>query len=534
MASPAQTRLEAAQIAQTVRQFFLLHSECELLEADGSTMLLGGEASGYSLETQGGGIVAHWWSPAYNLVRRIESAHVRGNHLRLSCRRMGQSRSQTVWLRPRAAGKNINQDREGFRHQLLAAIRQSWPEWKARNCGSISAPWIKVILESGDKFMAVLAAGPRENRAAHETALTQLLIWRHSLQLRPPRKIPAGWHLIFPDPNQDLAAGPKPSSAVLPESAYISAWKTAALRISGLRHDRPLQLWLFTPGKPLLQPEPVPLPALVSQIGRAPDFSQEFSAAARELAQQAEAICPSVKLARDNCGGACLQLHGLEIARQARGWERSEAEFVFGLGGGEQSPLTAENWPLFQHWVSRLCQFRRARPDNMGTQLPEEIHERNLWYTAQPEAWLQTLLRENLGALDPDWNPDRIYSQVVVSVAGDSGRLDLLLLDRAGRICILELKTSEDADFPLQALEYWLRIRQLHRDGRLQAAGYFPGWELAPSAPRLYLIAPALRRHPAHEILLAEISAEVPITQLLLNENWRSGPRLIERRERRC
>ena len=529
MASPAQTRLEAASIAQTVRQFFLLHPDCALFEADGSSMFLGGEACGYSLETQAGWVVAHWWSPAYNIVRRIESATMRGSHLRLLCRRMGQSRSQAVWLRPRAAGKNISQDREEFRLQLLAAIRQHWPEWKARICGPTSSPWTKVLLESGGQFMAVLATGPCENRAAHDAALTQLLLWRHSLQTRPPRRIPAGWHLIFPDTSPEMTDGLESSPVVLPQSA----WKTAALRISGLRKDRPIQLWLFSHERPLSQPEPLPLPALVSQIGRASDSSREFSATARELAHRAEAICPSVKLERDGSGGACLQLHGLEIARQARGLERGEAEFVFGLGGEEQSPLTAENWPLFQHWISQLCQFRRAKPDSLGAMFPQDVHERNIWYTTQPEAWLQSLLRNDLGNLDPDWNPDRVYSQVVVSVAGDAGRLDLLLLNRAGRICILELKTSEDADFPLQALEYWLRIRQLHRDGRLQAAGYFPGRELAPAAPLLFLIAPALRRHPAHEILLAEISAEVPLTQLLLNENWRAGPRLIERRERR-
>lgn len=533
MASPAPSQLEAAQIAQIVRQFFLLHPDCELLEADGSSMFLGGEASGYSLETQAGSVVAHWWSPAYNLVRRIESAQVKGNHLRLLCRRMGQSRSQVVWLRPWAEGKNISRHREEFRHQLLAAIRQFWPEWKARICGPVSSAWTKVLLESGEKFMAILATGPCENRAAHDASLTQLLLWRHSLQTRPPRRIPAGWHLIFPDASPDVTTAPDSSSAVLPEPEYSSAWKTAALRISGLRNDHPIQLWLFSPGRPLSQPEPLPLPALVSQIGRAPDSNREFSHAAKDLAHQAEALCPAVKLERDGSGGACLQLHGLEIARQARGLERGEAEFVFGLGAGEQSPLTPENWPLFQHWLSQLCQFRRARLSGMGAVLPPDAGERNLWYTTQPEAWLQSLLRDDLAALDPDWNADCVYAQVVVSVAGDAGRLDLLLLDRTGRLCILELKISEDADFPLQALEYWLRIRQLHRDGRLQAAGYFPGRELAAAPPRLFLIAPALRRHPAHEFLLAEISAEVPLTQLLLNENWRAGPRLIERRERR-
>ena len=48
--------------------------------------------------------------------------------------------------------------------------------------------------------------------------------------------------------------------------------------------------------------------------------------------------------------------------------------------------------------------------------------------------------------------------------------LDLLTLDRNARLVVLELKADEDLHLPLQALDYWMRVRALNAD-RQPAAG---------------------------------------------------------------
>ena len=49
--------------------------------------------------------------------------------------------------------------------------------------------------------------------------------------------------------------------------------------------------------------------------------------------------------------------------------------------------------------------------------------------------------------------------------ASDRGVIDLLAVERGGRLAVLELKASEDIHLPLQALDYWIRVKW-HLDAR--------------------------------------------------------------------
>src|ERR1700679_2336622 len=98
--------------------------------------------------------------------------------------------------------------------------------------------------------------------------------------------------------------------------------------------------------------------------------------------------------------------------------------------------------------------------------------------------------------------------------------LDLLTLDGTGRLTVIELKADEDLHLPMQALDYWIRVRALNADRQrspisdrplsaFEREGYFPGCEVSPLPPRLLLAAPALRIHPATLRVLRYISPEV-------------------------
>jgi hypothetical protein len=108
--------------------------------------------------------------------------------------------------------------------------------------------------------------------------------------------------------------------------------------------------------------------------------------------------------------------------------------------------------------------------------------------------------------------------------------LDLLTVSRAGRLAVIEVKADDDLHLPLQALDYWIRVRQLHEEGAFQRHGYFRGIELSKQAPLLYLVAPAFRIHPATDTLLKHLSPEIPWEVIGVNEDWRKGIRVILRK----
>jgi hypothetical protein len=93
------------------------------------------------------------------------------------------------------------------------------------------------------------------------------------------------------------------------------------------------------------------------------------------------------------------------------------------------------------------------------------------------------------------------------------------------------LKADEDIHLPLQGLDYWSRVSWRHSRGEFQKFGYFTGGELSAQAPLLYLVAPALRVHPATDVLLRYLAPEIDCTLVGIDERWRHGVRRIFRKK---
>ena len=223
-------------------------------------------------------------------------------------------------------------------------------------------------------------------------------------------------------------------------------------------------------------------------------------------------------------------LYGLEFARVRHGAVANsfarQNEITFGAGANETA-LTEDTEPLFTELVGRLLASRHPQ----GSM-------RDPLYRLQPERWLESVLRQELLEIEPGIVPGHVYSQVPAFAAGDRGMLDLLTVDRSGRLLVIELKADEDLHLPLQGLDYWLRVRKLQGDyaqtggaNTLRRHGYFPGVELADLPPRLHFIAPALRIHPANETVLRYLSPEVEWTLIALDEHWRERRSVIFRKQ---
>ena len=104
--------------------------------------------------------------------------------------------------------------------------------------------------------------------------------------------------------------------------------------------------------------------------------------------------------------------------------------------------------------------------------------------------------------------------------------LDLLCVTRSQRLAILELEATENIDLPLQAADYWSRFRRHQAHGDIARYGHFPGIELQPAPPIVYIVAPALRFHSSTETLLRHLTPEMEIVRIGLSESWRRSIRV--------
>jgi len=228
-----------------------------------------------------------------------------------------------------------------------------------------------------------------------------------------------------------------------------------------------------------------------------------------------------------------LLLFGLEFARVRHGVSphsfAHQTEVTFGAGPNE-TPLTEENEALARDMFARL--FRSRHPHGSHT---------DALFRLQPERWLEARLRASVDDLLPGLRGDMLYSQVPALSSSDCGMLDLLTLDRNGRLAVIELKADEDLHLPMQALDYWIRVRALNDDRQIAAGagraltaferqGYFAGAEVSSLAPRLLLAAPALRIHPANEPVLRYFSSEIEWELVGLGEDWRRDLGVIFRK----
>lgn len=148
---------------------------------------------------------------------------------------------------------------------------------------------------------------------------------------------------------------------------------------------------------------------------------------------------------------------------------------------------------------------------------------------ALPEAILERNVRQDLRAIDPILLSEPVYGQVPALAGADRGILDLLAVDRTGRLAVIELKASQEPRLPIQALDYWMRVAWHQSCGDFTRNGYFPGIPLRPDPPRLLLVAPALEFHPATETLLRYYSAGIDVERIGLAVQWQERVQVMFR-----
>lgn len=505
-------------------ELFLAEFPAAVVREDGKVLFDMREAK-YSLSTEHGRCTLHLWGADRNLVRRVGAATLRSKTLRLSTYRFGQTKPQSLELagdRDRRTPSTRETTRVRFVKLLERVLEREFSGWKPEAFRtamdlekSFGPAYARGLLVQGQKAWAVIGINEEEAPATIDGILTFGILWlQNCRESGGGRRLVQGLKLVVPRGMGVLTLSRLPWL-----SGESSKW----------------ELWeLSEKTEEFLQRDPADQGNLHTHLVHAPDVSaarERFAqGAARVLSLVPEAQKSVIEQRLRSGVEYAFLLHGLEFARirigaAADSFNRVE-QITFGAGANE-TPLTESNEAQLRDLVARLCERRSPTGD-----------KRDPLFRMQPERWLEGELRREVTLLDTRLDPAHVYTQVAAFAAGDRGMLDLLSITDDGRLAVLELKADEDPQLALQGLDYWVRVRwhhMQHPDGRsglgeFQRHGYFGGVPLSSGAPRLFLVAPALRVHPATEIVLRHFSSRVEWSLLALDERWRDHIKVVWRK----
>ncbi|WP_165420033.1 hypothetical protein [Edaphobacter modestus] len=508
-------------IAATLEDFLTRSPQAVVLE-DGR-VLFDMRSTKYRLSDEHGRCTLQLWSDDANLVRRVTAIEERNGVLRVSVLRFGQTKPQTLEI-ARDRDRRTPSTREATRVKYLRVLERiavrAFPEWKLEGLRtamdlekSFGPAYARGSLVQGQRAWAVIAVNPEETQATIDGILTIGILWlEHCRSTGDGRRVWQGLKVIVP-----RGAGTLTVSRMAWLNERAAQW----------------QLWeLDSQTEELEQREAADTGNVTTRLIHAPNrqaVRERLShAAARVMALVPEAMQSQVEIVIASGAEMAFLLHGLEFARIRSGYAGNsfnvQEQITFGAGPSE-TPLATDNEDVLRELVTRLFERRHAGGDR-----------RDPLYRMQPERWLESILRQNLEPLDPHLDPNHVYTQVPAFVAGDRGMLDLLGVLHDGRLAVIELKAEEDLHLALQGLDYWIRVRWHHLrtdaggPGELQRAGYFGRMVLSQLPPKLYLVAPALRVHPATELVLRYLSPKVDWELVALDERWRTKAKVVWRK----
>lgn len=456
------------------------------------------------LRHQGKNSLVHLWSDERNLTRRVLCVKEHSeNQIILEVQRFGRSKpGRLEFLRTDSRRPPGRITREQFRARFQRLLGQWFPDAVVESLTAVpdlehsfSGLYVRGQMHEGSRAWALLAVSPSEDAIAIEGILAFGLLWLDWSRGHANRRAVEGLRLFVPEGTS----------------------RSLRERVLALSPAARTEIYEFNePDGHVQKMDPADAGNLESWLLSRCEI--EFAlAGAYDATARIRGLVPGPAAAIEARvpGGTkevALCFRGLEFAR----WTKDG--LFFGLGDARES-LTAASEPALERLIRRLDLHRSS--------LTEEVN--HPLYRAAPERWLEALVLADATRLDAQLNPTHLYSQVPALAAGDRGVLDLLGVTWRGRLVVIELKASEDIQLPVQAVDYWLRVRRHQREGDFEKFGYFNGVKLDPQPPLVWLVAPGLRFHSATDTLLKYLSPEIEVTRIGLNENWRCGLQVVFR-----
>jgi hypothetical protein len=454
----------------------------------------------YEIRLEGSGTLLHLWSEERTLARRVlRIAEQAPTSLQLEVEHFGRNKPDRLEFASAVERASAQLTRERFLERFAEMLREQFPDEEIVSMStsadlknSLSSRYARVLLKTRNEHWAVLAASPDESAAAIDDMLTFGLLWVENARDRAKIGRVAGLRLFMPEKSGKLVAHRAGAlSAGTPIEFYeLNAALGRARRVDAKELGN-VVTWLTARRE---------VEGILAEA--APEID-----AVRWLAP--EAITASVV---PGTREVALRFRGADFAR----WQNGS--IFFGLGD-HRRVLTRENQSALEELVRGLGRHRHPAATDTAHPL----------YRMQPERWLEAQVFADPARVDARLDPRFLYTQVPAFSAGDRGVVDLLGVTRDGRLAILELKANEDIHLVLQAADYWLRVRWHQQQDDIRRYGYFPGVEIRPDPPLLFLVAPAIRFHPATTVILRHISSAIEVARVGLAENWRRGLRVALR-----
>lgn len=452
-------------------------------------------AENFDLDTSHGALRLQAWTEHCNLVRRVTGVEQQSrSKLVLRIERFGKRPGTLTLLdlrRPSGQDAVLRSERLEFREKFRRFLRRQFPLCRLAELTteadlehSLSPAHPRALLRQGSTCWAAIGASPELSHGEH--VLTFGLIWLDYLRRREPDRIIQGLILY-------VAAGQE---------------KVTCLRLRFLNPDvAEYQVFVY-------DDQQFEAPVDLADYG---NIDTRVDPCCRRLPGTWDAYVhdvlqiPGLESIIRPDGETSLRVRGLEFARTAG------AELLFGIS------LRRAATPHHKNEIRVLAEnLARLRSPHAADRL-------NPLYAATPEAWLESEVRRQLEELDAQLCPSPVYGQVPAFAAADRGVLDLLAVDRGGRLAVLELKAAQDIHLPLQALDYWIRVKWHLDRGDFARQGYFPGVGLRHDAPRLLLVSPALEFHPANERVLRFFSPSIPVERVGVGLQWRKELKVVFR-----
>ena len=478
------------EIQETIERFLRDAQEPALSEPGEELMPIG--ASNFAMDESHGSVRIQAWSERRNLVRRVTGIeqHGRGK-LVLRIERFGKRAGTLALLdlrRPAGQDAHLKSERQEFREQFRRFLRRQFPLYRIAELSTepdlehtLSPAYPRALIRQGAECWAAIGASADPFHA--ERVLTFGLIWLDYLRAREPALAIRGLILYVPAGQEKITclrlAFLDPNAARFDVFDYDQEGAEARVDLRDYGN-------LDTRLEPCSRRVPGELDATVAAI--------------LEVEGVEAVMRPDVEYS--------LRVRGIEFARTAG------KELLAGIYRKSSRTL--------QEAVDVARNLARLRS-------ADAIDRLNPLYLANPEAWLESEVRGQIEQLDATLHPAPLYGQVPAFAATDRGVMDLLGVDRAGRLAVIELKTSEDVHLPLQALDYWMRVKWHLKRGDFARHGYFPGLHLKHESPRLLLVSPALDFHPSNERVLRFFSPDIPVERLGLSLQWRRELKVVSR-----
>jgi hypothetical protein len=442
-------------------------------------------------------------SDQFNVTHRIVGIHAeKDGRLGLSFERFGNARPGRLEFLPIDFEMPLRDaSRVDFRSRFARVLSERFPDEaleSALSIGrdlehSISGNYVRGVLASTSRRWALLAVADSETVATSANSLTFGLLWLARVRETSSKGYVSGLKLIV-----HRGTGAK--------LVHLAKALSTSMEI---------EIYEFDPrNDSLVRVDPNALANAATWLVASRTRQSLLDRASAEIASIVALAPQAITLHPDpqNCE-IILRFRGLAFAR----WD--DGIVYFGLGGDPRTKLTPSTQFELKAVLHELENHRH----------PLATNTRHALYRAQPERWLETIVRSDVTRIDSSLDPRFVYTQLFANSAAERGILDVLTVTTSGRLAIIELKAGEHIHLPLQAADYWLRIRHHLEQGDFHQYGYFPQLELQKTPPLVFLVAPALRFHSTTNLLLRQLSQSIEVVRVGLAESWRRGLRVVMR-----